>query len=113
MAPAPPPLSAEYEHGHFDPPKPYCALCEINLDSYNPRWVVATGICVETASCQLTAHVMTQCVNPLRHLATSSTKSSKMSVLIGRAGTESDSVALSRTQCSSGLADFVELKCNR
>ena len=33
---------------------------------------------------------MTKCVKPLRHLATSSTKSSKWSVLIGRAGTKSD-----------------------
>jgi hypothetical protein len=33
---------------------------------------------------------MTKCVKPLRHLATSSTKSSKCSVLIGRAGTKSD-----------------------
>jgi hypothetical protein len=30
--------------------------------------------------------IMTKCVKPLRHLATSSTKSSKWSVLIGRAG---------------------------
>ena len=33
---------------------------------------------------------MTKCVKPLRRLATSSTKSSKWSVLIGRAGTKSD-----------------------
>jgi len=33
---------------------------------------------------------MTKCVKPLRYLATSSTKSSKWSVLIGRAGTKSD-----------------------
>ena len=33
---------------------------------------------------------MTTCVEPLRHLATSNTKSSKRSVLIGRAGTKSD-----------------------
>ena len=47
------------------------------------------------------------CVKPLRHLATSRTKSSKWSVLIGRAGTKSDSVALSQTKCLSGLAHFV------
>jgi len=33
---------------------------------------------------------MTKCVKPLRHLATSSTQSSKWSVLIGRAGAKSD-----------------------
>jgi hypothetical protein len=50
---------------------------------------------------------MTKCVKPLRHLATSRTKSSKWSVRIGRVGTKSDKVALSQIQCLSGLAHFV------
>jgi hypothetical protein len=50
---------------------------------------------------------MTKCVNPLRHLATSSTESSEWSVLIGRAGTKSDYGALSQTKCLSGLPHFV------
>ena len=33
-------------------------------------------------------NTMTKCVKPLRHLATNSTKQSKWSVLIGRAGTK-------------------------
>jgi len=49
---------------------------------------------------------VTKCVKPLRHLETSSTKSSKRSVLISRAGTESD-CALSQTKSLSGLAHFV------
>jgi hypothetical protein len=37
--------------------------------------------------------LVTKCVKPLRHLATSSTKSFKRSVLIGRAGNMSGYVA--------------------
>jgi len=51
---------------------------------------------------------MTKCVKTLhRHLATSITKSSKWSGLIGRAGAKSEQVALSQTKCLSGLAHYV------
>ena len=46
-------------------------------------------------------------MKPLRHLAASSAKSPKWSVLIRRADTKSDLVALSQTKCLSGLAHFV------
>jgi len=55
------------------------------------------------------ADIMTKCVKPLRHLETSSSKSSKWSVLFGRAGTKSDYVALSQTKCLSGFTHFVIL----
>ena len=51
-----------------------------------------------------------KCVKPLRHLATSSTQSSKWSILIGRVGrrsTKSYDVALSLTKCLSGFTQFV------
>jgi hypothetical protein len=65
------------------------------------------GASLEQAEASLSLSSMTKCVKPLRHLATSSTKSSKWSVMIGRAGTRSDLVAVSQSKCLSGLAHFV------
>ena len=60
-----------------------CAICQAEGRG-------SCGHTREANAARVSGNNMTKCVKPLRHLATSKTKSSKWSVLIGQAGTKSD-----------------------
>jgi len=61
-----------------------------SLHAYLCAFLKQQGGTVVSAIVRWVLPDMTKCMEPLRHLAKSSTNSSKWSVLIGRAGTKSD-----------------------